>query len=95
MSKKKYNHPAPEVLTEVEVEVESEVEVEVESEVETEVESEVEAEVEAKNFKTNHNGVFSIDGVEFKQDEIKELSGEQMKSTRVQHAIEIGVLIEV
>ena len=85
MSKKKYNHPAPEVLTEVEVE----------SEVEVEVKSEVEAEAEAKNFKTNHNGVFSIDGVEFKQDEIKELSGEQMKSTRVQHAIEIGVLIEV
>tara|TARA_R110000850_G_scaffold266977_5_gene397732 strand:- start:4939 stop:5196 length:258 start_codon:yes stop_codon:yes gene_type:complete len=85
MSKKKYNHPAPEVLTEVEVE----------SEVEVEVKSEVEAESEAKNFKTNHNGVFSIDGVEFKQDEIKELSGEQMKSTRVQHAIEIGVLIEV
>ena len=93
MSKKKYNHPAPEVLTEVEVEVESEVEVEVESEAEVEVESEAEA--QAKNFKTNHNGVFSIDGVEFKQDEIKELSGEQMKSTRVQHAIEIGVLIEV
>mgnify|MGYP003656332684 CR=1 FL=1 len=78
MSKKKYNHPAPEVLTEVEVEVESEVEVEVESEAEVEVESEAEA--QAKNFKTNHNGVFSIDGVEFKQDEIKELSGEQMKA---------------
>jgi hypothetical protein len=50
---------------------------------------------EVKKFKTNHNGLFFIDGVEFKEDEVKELSSEQLESQRVKHAIEIGSLIEV
>ena len=50
---------------------------------------------DAKNFKTNHNGLFVIDDIEFKEDEVKELSADQLESKKVQHAIEIGVLIEV
>ena len=49
---------------------------------------------DAKKFKTNHNGLFVIDDIEFKEDEVKELSADQLESKRVQHAIEIGVLIE-
>jgi hypothetical protein len=49
---------------------------------------------DAKNFKTNHNGLFVIDDIEFKEDEVKELYADQLESKRVQHAIEIGVLIE-
>jgi hypothetical protein len=50
---------------------------------------------QVKKFKTNHNGLFFIDGVEFKQDEVKELSSKQLESQRVKHAIKIGALIEV
>jgi hypothetical protein len=53
------------------------------------------ADAEVKKFKTNHNGLFFIDGVEFKQDEVKELSSKQLESQRVKHAIKIGALIEV
>jgi len=49
----------------------------------------------ARKFKTNHNGLFIIAGAEFKEDEVKELSSEQLKIKNVQHAIEIGVLVEV
>jgi hypothetical protein len=49
----------------------------------------------SRKFKTNHNGLCIIGGVEFKEDEIKELTNEQIDNTFVQYALKIGMLIEV
>jgi len=48
-----------------------------------------------RKFKTNHNGVCFIADEEFKEDEVKELSSEQLQIKNVKHALKIGLLIEV
>ena len=48
-----------------------------------------------RKFKTNHNGTFFIASTEFKEEEVKELSTQQLEIKNVKHAIEIGVLVEV
>jgi hypothetical protein len=53
------------------------------------------AKQEVRKFKTNHNGKFFIAGTEFKEDEVKELSSEQLEAKNVKHAIKLGTLVEV
>ena len=55
----------------------------------------VQVATKARKFKTIHNGTFFIASTEFKEDEVKELSIEQLEIKNVKHAIEIGMLIEV
>lgn len=51
--------------------------------------------IKPRKFKSNHNGTFFIAETEFKEDEVKELSPEQLEIKNVQHALKTGMLIEV
>jgi hypothetical protein len=108
MSNNRNNKPVEKPLEpqNVVAEIKPEAEIVADAELEADVKPSAEIDADAKDsdsnvdaevtkFKTNHNGLFVIDGIEFKQDEVKELSSKQLESKRVQHAIKIGALIEV